>query len=128
MADAAFCVDNGLAIVTNRIIGAGTEPKYIGWGIGTTGAAATDTGLETASAEDRTSGTGSRQQTSTANDTHQVAGSITCVSTGKAIAEVAIFDADTAGNCYFHGTFSVINVSVGDSISFTLKVVFNQAA
>lgn len=127
MADAAYVVDNGLAIVTNRIIGSGTEPKYIGWGTGTTGAAATDTGLETAAAESRTSGTGTRQQTSTANDTYQVVGAIVCAGSAKAITEVALYDASSGGNCFFHGTFSAINVSVGDSIEFTLKAVFNQA-
>jgi len=34
----------------NRIIQAGTAPKNIGWGIGTTAAAVTDTALQTESA------------------------------------------------------------------------------
>lgn len=127
MADAAFVVDGGLGIVTNRIIGAGTEPKYVAWGTGATAAAATNTGLESASAEARTSGTSSRVQVSTANDTYQVIGSITCAGAGKAITEVALYDAAEAGNCFFHGTFSAINVSIGDSIEFTLKAQFNQA-
>lgn len=124
MADAAYVVDGGLAIVTNRIIGAGTEPKHIGWGTGATGAAATDTGLQTAAAEARTAGTNSRVQTSTSNDTLQCVGSITCTGTAKAITEVAIYDDASAGNCFVHATFSAINVSVGDSIEFTIKSQF----
>ena len=120
MADAIFVVDKGLDIVTNRLIGAGTEPKYVGWGTGTTSATAADTGLT------RVSGTSSRVQTSTANDTYQVVGIITCSGVTKAITEVALYDALTNGNCFLHGTFSPINVNVGDSIQFTIKSVFNQ--
>lgn len=127
MADAAYVVDAGLGIVTNRLKGAGTEPKYVGWGTGATGAAATDTGLQTPAAEARTDGTSSLQTGSTANDTYQVVGQITCAGSAKAITEVALYDASTAGTGFFHGTFSAINVSVGDSIEFTLKAVFNQA-
>lgn len=126
MADAIFVVDKGLDIVTNRIIGAGTEPKFIGWGTGTTPATAGDTGLQTPGTEARVSGTSSRVQTSTANDTYQVVGTITCSGAAKAITEVALYDASTNGNCFLHGTFSPINVNVGDSIQFTIKSVFNQ--
>ena len=40
----------GAAIVTNRMIQAGTAPKNIGWGIGTNAAAVGDTALQTESA------------------------------------------------------------------------------
>jgi len=126
MADAIFVVDKGLDIITNRLVGAGTEPNYIGWGTGTTPATAVDTGLQTPGAETRVFGTSSRVQTSTANDTYQVVGIITCSSAAKAITEVALYDAPTGGNCFLHGTFSPINVNVGDSIQFTIKSVFNQ--
>lgn len=126
MADTIYVVNNGLGIITNRIMGSGTEPKYIGWGTGSTPATATDTGLQTAGTESRASGTSSRVQTSTANDTYQVVGTVTCSGSAKAITEVALYDASTAGVCFLHGTFSPINVNVGDSIQFTIKSVFNQ--
>jgi hypothetical protein len=128
MADAAKVTDVGMGITTNRIKGAGTEPKHIGWGIGTTGAANGDTGLESASAEARTDGTSTREQTNVANDTYQVVGTVTCAGAGKAITEVVLMDAATDGNCYLRGTFSAINVSVGDSVAFTIKSVHDQAA
>ena len=126
MADSIYVVDSGLGIITNRIMGVGTEPKYIGWGTGTTPATPADTGLQTPGSESRVAGTSSRVQTSTANDTYQVVGTITCSGSPKAITEVALYDAATSGNCFLHGTFSPINVNVGDSIQFTIKCVFNQ--
>lgn len=126
MADAVKVTNNGLGIITNRIIGAGTEPKYAGWGIGTTEAAEADTGLETASAEARTTGTSSRQQTNDANDTYRVVAEIVCTGSDKAITEVALFDAAAAGNCFIHGTFTAINIGVQESIEFTINIVFNQ--
>ena len=128
MADVVKVTNGGLGIVTNRIKGSGTEPKYVGWGTGTTAADVTDTGLETARAEARTTGTSTQQTTTTTNDTYQVVGSITCASTAAAITEVALFDADTSGNLFLRATFSAINVSVGDSIEFTIKTQFDQSA
>lgn len=128
MANSAYVVDNGLAIVTNRLIGNGTEPKYIGWGTGTTDATQTDTGLQTASAEARTSGTSSQQTTNTTNDTYQVTGSILSLST-QTISELALFDALTDGNCYLHAVFNgadAIALDAGDSVAFTIKSVYNQ--
>lgn len=127
MADTVYVVDNGLAIVTNRIAGSGTEPKNIAWGTGANAALPADTGLQTAASEARTAGTSSRVQTSTANDTYQVAGAITCAGAGKTITEVALYDDISAGNCFLHGTFTGIALNVGDSITFTIKAQFNQA-
>lgn len=128
MAVTSFVVDNGLAITTNRLKGAGTEPNYVAWGTGTTTATATDTGLETASAEARVAGTSTQQTTSTTNDTYQVVGTITSAST-QTISEVALYDAITSGNCFFHSTFTVGDaqaVNSGDSIEFTIKAQYNQ--
>jgi len=118
----------GAAIVTNRITQAGTAPKNIGWGVGTTAAAVTDTALQTESAPTtsggRTVGTESRVTTSVTNDTYQVAGTVTAGS-GLAITEAGLFDNVTAGNMLIHGVFSAVNVVSGDSIAFTfgLKMV-----
>lgn len=99
-----------------------TPPTYIGWGIGTTEAAAANTTLETASAESRTNGTKSKVTTTVTNDTYQVVGTITCASAGKTITEAGLFDASTSGSMYVHGNFAGITLAVGDSISFTITI------
>lgn len=127
MADTFVKTNAGLAITTNRIKGSGNEPNYMGWGTGTTPAAVTDTGLETPAAESRVAGTSTQQTTNTTNDTYQVAGTLTCAGAGKTISEVGLFDAPTSGNCFIHGTFTGIALNVGDSITFTIKDVIDQA-
>lgn len=118
----------GAAIITNRIIQAGTAPKNIGWGTGTNAAAVGDTALQTEAAPTtsggRTVGTESRTTVSQTNDNYQVVGTVTAGST-LAITEAGLFDAVTAGNCLIRSVFSAINVVSGDSIQFTfgLKMV-----
>jgi hypothetical protein len=126
MADVALITDVGQSIITNRLKGTGTEPKYIGYGTGTTAPVVGDTGLETPAAEARTDGTSTQQTTNVANDTYQVAGLIVCADTAKTITEVTLFDAATDGNCYIRGTFNGIPLSVGDGINFTIKSVHDQ--
>ena len=117
----------GAAIVTNRITQAGTAPKNIGWGIGTTAAAVTDTALQTESAPTtaggRTVGGESRTTVTNANDNYQVLGTVTAVSP-LAITEAGLFDAVTAGNMLIHSVFAAINVVSGDSIQFTVGLKF----
>lgn len=117
----------GASIVTNRIIQSGTAPKNVGWGIGTTAAAVTDTALVTESAPTtaggRTVGTESRVTTSVTNDTYQVAGTVTAVST-LAITEAGLFDNVTVGNMLMRGVFAAINVVSGNSIAFTFQLQF----
>jgi hypothetical protein len=124
MADAVMIPNVGLGLVTGLL--AASSLKHVGWGTGTTPPAVGNTALETASAESRTSGTQTQQTTTTTNDTYQVVALITSLS-AQAITEVAIFDAATVGNLYYRGTFSAINVSISDSITFTLKTVYDQA-
>jgi hypothetical protein len=120
----------GAAIVTNRIIQAGTAPKNIGWGTGTTAAAVTDTALVTEAAPTtaggRTVGTESRTTITNTNDNYQVAGTVTAGST-LSIAEAGLFDAVTTGNCLIRSVFTAIGVVSADSIAFTfgLKMVPN---
>jgi len=127
MADVVTVTNVGLGIVTNRVKGSGTEPNHVAWGTGTTAAAVGNTALETARGESRTAGTSTQQTTTTTNDTYRVVGSITAVSTSAAITEVGLFDASTSGNLFLRATFDAINVNVGDSISFTINTVFDQA-
>lgn len=120
----------GAAIVTNRMIQAGTAPKNIGWGTGTTAAAVGDTALQTEAAPTtaggRTVGTESRTTISQTNDNYQVAGTVTAGST-LAITEAGLFDAVTAGNMLIHSVFTAVNVVSADAIAFTfgLKQVPN---
>lgn len=117
----------GLAITTNRFTQAGTAPKNIGWGIGTTAAAVTDTALVTESAPTtsggRTVGTESRVTITVTNDTYQVVGLVTAGG-ALAITEAGLFDAVSAGNMLIRGVFSAYNVVSGDTITFTFQLKF----
>lgn len=115
----------GTAIINNRVIQAGTAPKNIGWGIGTTAAAVTDTALVTESAPTtaggRTVGTESRVTTTVTNDTYQVTGLVTAVSS-LAITEAGSFDAVSAGGLLIRGVFAAYNVVSADTITFTFQL------
>lgn len=122
-------VNAGAAIVTNRIIQAGTAAKNIGWGTGTTAAAVTDTALQTEVAPTtsggRTVGTESRTTITVTNDNYQVAGTVTQNQTGPvAITEAGLFDNVTAGAMLIHSVFSAINTLLNDSIAFTFGLKF----
>ena len=127
MANGIVFVNAGTAVITNRIIQAGTAGKNIGWGIGTTTPAVTDTALQTESAPTtsggRTVGTETRTTTTVTNDTYTVTGTVTAGST-LAITEAGTFDNVTAGNMIIHAVFSAINVVSGDSIAFTFNLQF----
>lgn len=120
---ATVFTNTGRALLTDALNNTQlTSPVYIGWGTGTTTAAATQTTLVTPSAEARTSGTKSRTTTTVTNDTYQVVGTITS-SSSQTIAEAGLFDASTSGNMYVRGDFTGIALGNGDSIAFTIKVV-----
>ena len=128
MADVILVVDTGLAKVTDLLAAVTIVcPGWVGWGIGTIAPVVGNTGLGTPSAEARTVGTKTQETTTTTNDTYQVVALISCAGSAKAITEVAVFDALTAGTLFLRGTFAAINLSVGDSINFTIKTVFEQA-
>lgn len=124
MANGTKVTNAGLAILTNRIIQAGTAPKNIGWGVGTTTPAVTDTALQTESAPTtaggRTVGTETRTTVTATNDTYTVTGTVTAGST-LAITEVGTFDNVTSGNMLLHSVFSAVNVVSGDSVAFTVN-------
>lgn len=131
--------NTGTAVIANRVIQAGTAPKNIGWGTGTTTAAVTQTDLVTEAAETlsagRVAGTESRVTTTNTNDTYQVTGTVTATGT-RAITEAALFDANSSGatvpnatgNMLIRGDFSAVNVVSGDSIAFTFKLKFASNA
>jgi hypothetical protein len=115
----------GLGLVTAAM--AASSNKYLAWGTDDDPAAAVaDTALNAESAEDRTTGTQSQQQTTTADDTYRVVGTITATDT-RAIVEMGVFSADDAGSMLGRATFPAVNLAASDSIAFTCNFVFDQA-
>lgn len=112
----------GKAITTNRLKGGGTEPAYVAIGTGAGTAAATDTTLFT-EVETRTLGTSTQQTTTVTSDTYQSVGTITATA-ARAVTNAGLFDAVTVGNLFMKGDFATVNLSTGDSIQLTCKVVF----
>jgi hypothetical protein len=131
LAMATAFTNAGAAIITNRITQAGTAAKNIGWGVGTTTAAVTQTALVTESAPTtaggRTVGTESRTTGSVANDQYTVTGTVTATSS-LAITEAGLFDAVSAGNMLIRSDFAPVNVVSGDSIAFTFNLRFVPSA
>ena len=130
MADVVYVVDNGLKAIVDELVTL-SKYKYVAWGTGVTGAVATDTAMQTASAPTTATavtGTVSAVTTSTTNDTYQVVATITAGST-LAIREVGVLNQATISGAimFLHGTFDPINVNSGDSIEFTIKAQLNQA-
>jgi hypothetical protein len=122
--------------VSNRLLGAGTEPKQIGWGTGAqTTALVTDTGLGPTTVEKdvdlatntgtRTTGTSSQQTTTVTNDTYQVTGTRTATGAGT-VTVAGLFDNVTiaSGSLFVKGDFAGMALAVGDSIAFTFKLKF----
>ena len=124
MAKTIALTDAGRGILTNRILGAGTEPKYVGWGTGAGAAARANTALAAEASEARTAGTSSRQQTTVANDTYQVVGKITSAGAPKTITEAALFDASAAGNMAVRVAHDPDVLDIGESIEYTFRLVF----
>ena len=124
---ATVLVNGGVAIITNRMIQAGTAPKNIGWGTGAAAAAVGDTALQTefapTTAGGRTVGTESRVTTTNTNDTYQVNGTVTATTAGT-ITEAGLFDAVSAGAMLIHSSFTGIAVAIADSIAFTFQAKF----
>ena len=104
------------------MIQAGTPPKYIGMGTGTTTAAVSQTALVT-EVETRATGTESRTTVTQTNDNYQVQGTITATA-GRAVTEAGTFDASSSGNMMIRGDFSAVNLSTNDSIQFTVGTKF----
>lgn len=121
--------NSGLANLTAAWVAYTSLPKYLQWGTGSGANAAATTVTTTSTTEARTTGSASQTTTTVTNDTYQVVGTITAAGT-RAITEVGVFDAagsgspPTGGLMDIYGDFSVINLSSGDAIAFTVKVAF----
>lgn len=129
---ATVLTNGGRGIVVNRILGSGSEPKYIAWGTGAGTASAGATGLYTEKGADiattaglRISGTGAAFSTNVASDTYSVTGTYTATGAGT-ITNAGLFDAQTltAGTLFTYGDFTGIGLASGDAIAFTIKTVF----
>lgn len=126
---ASLVVNGGFAVLTNRIIQAGTAPKYIGWGTGAGTAAASDTtlfteklvDLSTSAGTDHTTGTESRSTTTNTNDTYQVDGTRTATGAGT-VTNAGLFDAASGGTLTAKADFTGVALASGDSIAFTWKI------
>ncbi len=121
---AQVLVNRGKEIIVDRILGSGTEPKFVAWGTGAGTAAAADTTLFTESAEARTTGTSSKITTTTTNDTYQVVGAITATA-GRTITNAGLFDASTSGNLFVKTDFTGVVLATSDSITFTFKIQYS---
>jgi len=121
---ASVLTNRGKEVIVDRLMGSGTEPKYIGWGTGAGTSAATDTTLFAEAAEARVTGTSSKVTTTTTNDTHQIVGTLTA-SGAKTITNVGLFDASSSGNLFAKADFTGVALNDGDGIQFTIKTKFS---
>jgi hypothetical protein len=114
----------GKAYVAAKLDGTNTNPPhFIGWGTGTTTAAAADTVIQTESAETRAVGAKSRVTTTVTNDTFQVVGTLTSLS-GQTIGNVGVLDASTSGILVIHADHTGLPLLTGDSIQYTVQLKF----
>jgi len=120
---ATVLTNAGKDIITNRILGNGTEPKFAAIGTGAGTAAATDTTLFTEVETRSGTNAGSRSTTTTTNDTVQWTNTVSITAT-RAITNAGFFDASSSGNLLLKGDFSTINLVNGDSLQLTGKVTF----
>jgi hypothetical protein len=103
---------------------------WLQWGTGTGAAASANVVTTTSTTEARVSASMTQQTVTVTNDTLQATGTITAAG-ARAITEVGLFDAvgsgspPTGGNMDYYGSFSVINLSTGDSIAFTVKATYS---
>lgn len=127
---ASLVTNNGLSEFVTALVGDDVL-KWIGWGTGS-GQGVTANDLATPANESRTNGTDSAQTTNTTGDTFRVTGAITAGG-ARAITEVGVFDGAGTGNppsganLGIYGDFAVINLASGDSITFTIDAVLDQA-
>lgn len=118
-----FFMDAGKALVANRVIGSGTEPKYAAIGTGAGPADATATALTTEVETRSGTNVGTRVTTTVTNDTYQVVNTVSITAT-RAITECGFADAAAAGNFLIMSSITTINLANGDSLQLTGKLKF----
>lgn len=120
---ATVFTDAGKAALT-AILKNSSTVKYVAWGTGVGTALVGDTTLYTEASESRQIGTQTQQQTSVANDTYQVVGTMTCAGAGKTITNAGLFDASSGVTLWIKGDFTGIALNVNDQIQFTFTLQF----
>lgn len=119
--------NNGLARITSLLIAASW---FLQWGTGSAAAASANVVTTTTTTEARTTASTAQGTTTVTNDKMVLTGTITASGT-RAITEVGVFDVvgagspPTGGNMDVYGDFAVINISINDSIFFTVNVTFS---
>lgn len=115
----------GYGIIANKLLTTPTDasPKFVAIGVGATGAgrtaATSDTALST-EVETRASGVESQVTTTETGDTYQVVGAIT-VTASRNVDEAGLFTALTSGLMFLSATFTVIPLSINDTLQLTVK-------
>ncbi len=115
----------GFGIIANRIANTPSvaSPRYVAMGTGATGAARTaaaaDTALST-EVETRATGIESQVTTTETGDTYQVVGVITATAP-RNVDEAGLFNASTGPTMFLSATFTVIPLSINDSLQLTCK-------
>jgi hypothetical protein len=105
---------------------------WLQWGTGTDPGAGGSSVNPTGTAEARSLATATQQTTTVTNDTLRLVATITETQAGPvAITQVGAFDSagtgsppPVGGNMDIYGDFAAINVSLGDSIQFTINTKF----
>lgn len=134
MAAAAFIINAGKQITAARHVGSTPsqpEPKFLQWGVGTSTALVTDTGLQstTGTTEARTTGSISNVTGAQTGSKVQVTGTITALA-ALTIAEVVLMDTvgtgspPTGGNCWAHASHGSTTLAIGESIAYTITADF----
>jgi hypothetical protein len=114
----------GREIVSGRLIGTSptqVEPKNLGWGIGSATAASSDVAPFQEATESRVAGTSSQVTTTSANDTYQVAGTLTSASS-QTITET--FLSDSASKPASTTLSAIISSTSATSITVTSAAGF----
>jgi hypothetical protein len=122
MANASVNTYSGRSILWNRMKGAGTEGRNIGWGdSAVTASAAPNVNLFKPQTEARTAGTSTLATTTFLADTYQVVGTITAAVGAKTITEAGLFDTTTLSNTTTVSvsmTAAQTNISIGSVSGF----------
>lgn len=129
----SLVTNSGLANAVAAWHAYATRAKYLQWGTGSgQGVTSTAVNSTTTTTEARTNGTSSQETETTTGDTYQVVGTIVAAGT-RAITEVGVFDGAGTGSpptgdlMGLYGDFAVINLALGDSITFTVRATVDQA-
>ncbi len=117
--------NSGHSGAITRIIGSGTQPSYMAWGTGATGAGSlvADNTLF-GEANTRVQGTAAAFSSALTNDTFQVVG-ILSATAAYTITNAGVFDASTLGSLYIKGDVGPLTLANGDSIQFTVRLQFS---